>query len=173
MTKVGLAAVMAVTVLSASDYSFVRPLWSTNTVINSTSFQTTRHGVVVEADHGSAEYSVKCLECHDGINAKNAFITRPMDAGAQSVALRAMAGDSKRHHPVNVVYLEGKAGLKPLHSTLKGVWKGNVTTIADILVNGRVECSTCHLDPHVIDPDTQTLRNANAKSVLCMSCHNQ
>ena len=168
-----ISLVVIATTLSASSYNAVKPLWSSTPVSKSISFKPVGIGIGATNSHGQSGYSVECLGCHDGVNAKNAFITRRMSSSQESVNLRALTGSSKQHHPVNIAYVEGKAGLKSINTALKGTWKGGVTTIADILVDGRVECSTCHLDPHVIDPDTMTLRNSNARSVLCTSCHNQ
>ncbi len=168
-----LSIIATVTVLSASNYDAVRPLWSSAPTLNNIAFKPVNIGIGSTREHAKTGYSLECLGCHDGVNAKNAFITRRMSSSKESLQLRALAGSFKQHHPVNVAYIEGKAGLKPVDTVLKGTWKGGVTTIADILVNGRIECSTCHLDPHVMDPDTMTLRNTNAKSILCTSCHNQ
>ncbi len=163
----------AATALGASNYGAVTPLWNSTVIVQPTFFQPVKTTLEVTNTHGNSGYSVECLGCHDGVNAKNAFITRRMSLSRENMMIRSLAGSPKQHHPVNIVYVEGKAGLKAVNSVLKGVWKGNVTTIADILVNGRVECSTCHLEPHVIDPDTQTLRHSNAKSILCTSCHDK
>ena len=168
-----MSLIVAVSTLGASSEHIATPLWSSTPVGKSQSFQPVGIGIGATRSHGQAGYSVECLGCHDGVNAKNAFITRRMSSSQESLELRALAGNPKQHHPVNILYVEGKAGLKSVNTTLKGIWKGGARTIADILVDGRVECSTCHLSPHVIDPDTMTLRNSNARSVLCTSCHNQ
>ncbi len=169
----GIAMVIIATTVSASSYNTVKPLWSSTPVSQNISFKPMGIDIGTTGSHGQAGYSVECLGCHDGVNAKNAFITRRMSSSQENLNLRALAGSFKQHHPVNITYIEGKAGLKPVTTALKGAWKGGVTTIADILVDGRVECSSCHLDPHVTDPDTMTLRNSNSRSVLCTSCHNQ
>ncbi len=161
------------TTLYASNVNAITPLWSSTPLGQSTSFKPLGFNITTTNDHAQSSYSVECLGCHDGVNAKNAFVTRHMSESQESLKLRTLAGSAKQHHPVNIAYVEGKAGLRPINTTLKGVWKGGARTIADILVEGRVECSTCHLDPHVMDPDTMTLRNSNARSVLCTSCHNQ
>lgn len=97
--------------------------------------------------------SDNCLGCHDGTSA------------------RAMHADD--NHPLGVDYErqqgQGRARLRPSASP-----SGLGGTIADdLLVNGRVECSSCH-DPHAAHGSgTTRLRMSNEGSRLCLTCHDR
>ncbi len=157
------------TVLNASDFKVGVPLWSLASASN-TSFlgnakvNTEKHHMTTKT---TAKSSIECLSCHDGVDAQNATLSSPR----VSVALRALTGSKAQHHPVSILYVEGKAGLRPKNTALIGTWSG-AATISDLLVDGKIECSSCH-EPHALDPDTDNLRNANRGSILCSSCHDK
>ena len=156
-------------------------------------------GTTVGAGGVLSSPSLACLSCHDGVSAIDSIVNAPGsgmgtssvgttiitdaslygngDIGAGSLGDVDMAND----HPVSVVYTEGKASLRATTSTLATssgtAWVG-ATTVADILRNGMVECSSCH-DPHNgyatqgTDPQVNYLRTTNAGSALCIGCHNK
>lgn len=99
----------------------------------------------------AADVSDACLGCHDGTSA------------------RAMHVEG--NHPVGVDYerlaVQRAASLRPSSSP-----SGLGGTIAeDLLINGRVECSSCH-DPHAAHGSgTTRLRVSNQGSRLCLTCH--
>ena len=141
--------------------------------------------------------SLACLSCHDGVSAVDSIVNAPGsgmgslstgstiitsfsyggDIGSGSVGDVDMAND----HPVSVTYTAGKASLRDTTTnltTLTGTaWVG-ATTIADLLRNGMVECSSCH-DPHNgyatqgTDSEVNYLRMTNNSSKLCIGCHNK
>lgn len=95
--------------------------------------------------------SETCMACHDGMSAK--------------------AMHHEGNHPVGVDYdrlqMRGGEGLHPSASA-----SGLGGTIADdLLVQGRVECTSCH-DQHAGHGDgTIRLRMNNDGSRLCLACH--
>ena len=140
--------------------------------------------------------SLACLSCHDGVSAIDSIVNAPGsgmnsvagttlittllyggDIGAGSVGDVDMAND----HPVSVPYTAGKASLRNTTDNLATAsgtdWVG-ATTVADLLRNGNVECSSCH-DPHNgyatqgTDPQVNFLRTTNAGSSLCIGFHNK
>ena len=76
---------------------------------------------------------------------------------------------SHGNHPSSMRYDEGKSSLRSVQSQLVGVWKG-ATTISDLLINGKMECSSCH-EPVGLEPTKENMRNSNTTSELCLSCH--
>lgn len=140
--------------------------------------------------------SKACLSCHDGVNAINSMINAPGSGGYSSsgatVAFGATAAgasktmpsgvtqigtDLTNDHPISITYTAGKASLKATTSALIGTWTtpsgGN--TIADLLRNNKVECSSCH-DPHLGENNTFLRREkgsgySNEGSKVCLSCH--
>ncbi len=157
------------TALNASDFKKGMPLWSLasaskTSFLENTIIDTEKHYMTSKT---TAKYSIECLSCHDGVDAQNTALSSPR----ASVALRALTGSKAQHHPVSILYVEGKAGLRPKSTVLIGAWSG-ATTIADLLVDGKIECSSCH-EPHALDPDTDNLRNANRGSIICTSCHDK
>jgi len=127
-----------------------------------------------------------CLSCHDGVSAINSIVNAAGTGGVVSGGANVAFGSTPAgtayvmpsgagnigtnladDHPVSITYTAGKAGLKATTTTLTG-WEG-ATTIANLLRNGKVECSSCH------DPHTSTtglfLRVSNSGSALCLGCH--
>lgn len=133
-----------------------------------------------------------CLSCHDGVSAINSIVNQAGAGGVVSGGTNVAFGttpagtaytmpagatnlgtDLSNDHPVSITYTAGKASLKPTTTAF------GTKTIADILRNGKVECSSCH-DPHVAAGDTTGqgttagplfLRVSNQGSALCLSCH--
>ncbi|MDI3281169.1 MAG: cytochrome c3 family protein, partial [Bacillota bacterium] len=69
--------------------------------------------------------------------------------------------DLRNDHPIAIPYLGG-SGLAPVPQG--GVFPNGVR-----LVNGQIECVTCH---NVHDPAIKPfLRTDNSRSALCLTCH--
>ncbi len=130
--------------------------------------------------------SMLCLSCHDGASSKNSIVDILDEKGStlkstnidtnpvymktsRNLTLTGSYGDLNDDHPVSIDYIPGKAGLKSKSEMLLGQWKG-ATTVEDLLINGKVECTSCH-DPHFNDSKGIFLRNENHNSQLCFSCH--
>lgn len=128
--------------------------------------------------------SMACLSCHDGVSAINSMINMPGSGGYLAGGQNAPFGgvstgvvmpagvtrigtDLSNDHPVSVEYIEGRASLKAITTTLTG-WAG-AGTISQLLRAGKVECGSCH-DPHEANNGT-FLRVANTSSNLCIGCH--
>ena len=167
------------------------PLWNKATPTGTyTMYGTTIAGTTPDATPNGITKA--CLSCHDGVNAINSLVNQAGSGGVvpagTNVAFGAtplgtavlMTGASTNitqnladDHPVSILYTAGKASLKAT-TTVFGT-----STLAALLRNGKVECSSCH-DPHTATGDTTGqgttagalfLRLANAGSALCLSCH--
>ncbi|WP_373070319.1 cytochrome c3 family protein [Sulfurimonas sp.] len=109
--------------------------------------------------------SLVCLGCHDGVNALNMAIGNGRNIG------NFMEGS----HPVSIEYIEGIAGLRPKTDAVTAI--RGAKTVNDLLVNGKVECISCHDKYGIKDGDPSPykryLRNENKGSALCYACHNK
>ncbi|MCF6339169.1 MAG: cytochrome c3 family protein [Sulfurimonas sp.] len=135
--------------------------------------------------------SMACLSCHDGVSAMNSVINAPGSGFAGNgvstpngvyigtnpagpatmpgVAYKAIGlnGDLTDDHPSSIVYMPGRAGLKPIDTAIVDIF--GALTISDLLRGGKVQCTSCH-DPHGTPYNTY-LRSHNTNSALCISCH--
>lgn len=105
--------------------------------------------------------------------------------GTPGTATTGTVIDLSNDHPVSIVYMgtgaiDSPASLRATTFNLTSygdavAWKG-ASTIADLLRNGNVECSSCH-DPHNggkiqgTDTEVNYLRHSNTNSNLCLGCH--
>jgi len=121
-----------------------------------------------------------CLGCHDGVTALDAYNgdpgTTPLATPGKIIPnLNGTTGDLSGTHPISVVYNEDPAyQLNPIG----GVTLGGVSPLANVLVNTRVECSTCHDVHNNTGPGGETqgamlLRADPTGSALCLACHNK
>jgi hypothetical protein len=106
--------------------------------------------------------------------------------GVPGVVLAGTVGNLANDHPVSITYDPTKASLRATADTIPvgtsgdaWVTPGGGTTIAALLRNGKVECSSCH-DPHNATGVAQAtatqvnyLRHTNVNSELCFGCHNK
>jgi len=126
-----------------------------------------------------------CLGCHDGTVGLNQFdsqfgavgtdFIQDYDPGFQ-IPGALNAGDLRGTHPLSITYNGTDTGLNPDTTTM-----GTSGTIADVLDNGKVQCSSCH-DVHdgpEAVPNSHLLRVAQTTaqlgnpSGLCLTCHNK
>lgn len=146
-------------------------------------------GTIEAAPAGTSKL---CLGCHDGVSALNQYDGKtPADAGYGGGTTYTMldydsgfvigntAASLTNNHPISITYDNvSDPGLKdPTGATMD-----NGDTVSSLLVNGRVECSTCH-DVHNKDsvPNTHLLRESTkganltgaGASDLCFVCHDQ
>lgn len=153
-------------------------------------------------------------------NAAGAFSSMPAFVNGAGDQRLNIGADLSNDHPMSVTYVADRASLRPTNTVINSInltaglqgsaataFGGNMTqnrwaikgyisdtaTIADLLRNGRVECSSCH-DPHFknlswdevdgkgaytgIDPsevDGLFLRRVggNTGSGVCRTCHNK
>jgi len=153
--------------------------------------------------------SLACLSCHDGVSGVDSIVNAPgsgsgleANNGTNIVAIMGLNwkggniggvpgtattgnGDLSNDHPVSITYTPGTASLRattyPLPAGTDAAWvtPGGVGTIASLLRNGKVECSSCH-DPHnatgvpqATSKQVNYLRHSNTNSELCFGCHNK
>ncbi len=111
---------------------------------------------------GPGSASLVCLSCHDGTV-----------SGSVHAQRRNLGNDLADDHPIGFVYDASLAledgglhdpGLRP--SGLGG------TIADDLLVNGRLECTSCH-DPHQSSGERPYLRLSTVGSGLCLACHDK
>ena len=136
-----------------------------------------------DAQPGGA--SKMCLGCHDGtvgIDHFDKYTTDNVVIDDYSSGFQVpgdLAGTSLQGtHPISIVYdAAADGGLQPTGNTM-----GTSGTIASVLPDGKVECSSCH-DVHDQESvaNTHLLRVANKgdaatgdmtnASALCLTCH--
>lgn len=123
-----------------------------------------------------------CLGCHDGTVALDAFDKYAGTTGNEiqnlynaefqvSANLDSGATDLRGTHPLSITYDE--TADTNLHAKTDSM--GSSGTIADVLDNGKVQCSSCH-DVHNQESvaGTHLLRVAqkgSSPSGLCLTCH--
>ena len=129
-----------------------------------------------------------CFDCHDGVSALDRSINIPGsgaffptshyrlnlsdDLEAMSVSDISTAGsnlDLSHGHPISILYIEGLSDLRSKHTPLFN-WD-NASSINDILIDGKIECASCH-NPHDKEKELY-LRYDNSSSVLCAACHDK
>ncbi len=151
----------------------VAPLWSQrlSTVTTYTLYSDpTMVNLPQEPPLGSA--SNLCLSCHDGTVAPGQNTPYgSIKMGGSMNSQDVFGTDLSSVHPFNFQLQSGHLQSSPnLLPTLSSGTTGNP---AVKLVNGNVQCTTCH-NPHVqgIDPvDQDFLVMNNANSALCLACH--
>jgi len=141
-----------------------------------------QHGLQAVAGNPTG-VSILCLSCHDGSVATNAYGTGTGSVGAANVPLTGRAviggfnatlgtglGDLRNHHPISFDYAQvitdGDTEIRAVGSTM------GTKTIADYLVNGKVECSTCHEvhnGPEAVGAKLTLVDDT--RSALCLTCH--
>lgn len=161
--------------LSVASYTMYDKTWS-NTLESTPSSQ----------PDGTAKL---CLGCHDGTVAIDAFdggdgatgnvnvIQSVYGTGLKNFMVpgSSSVGDLRGTHPISIPYNAAVGGGKKLKPTETPMGSSG-TTIANVLDNGKVQCSSCH-DVHDQEsvPGTHLLRVAQkggaAPSGLCLTCH--
>lgn len=111
------------------------------------------NGEIMEVD----TFSVDCLSCHDGINAKGKDIRFKNNSNRRTTDMSSVRGS----HPIGMhygSYAYADRSFKPLHSLKKGME----------LIDGKVGCLTCH---NPFNKKKYHLVTENNQSKLCFSCH--
>jgi len=168
------------------------PLWNKATPTGTyTMYGTTLAGTTPDATPNGITKA--CLSCHDGVSAINSLVNQANAGGVVGAGYNVAFGASVppaavlltgaatnigttlvNDHPVSILYIAGKAGLKATTTVF-----GTSSTLAALLRSGKVECSSCH-DPHAASGDTTSsgttassmfLRISNSSSALCLACH--
>ena len=107
-----------------------------------------------------------CLSCHDGTVAVDSF------GGRMGTHIEGGIGtDLRDHHPVSFAYdsalavADGALFDPTIQPTILGG-----TIASDLLVAGRLECSSCH-DVHNRYGNSELLKISESGSALCLTCH--
>ena len=150
---------------SASDEEDFTALWN-----HESTDQTFQPYVSLSGSNGGQPEgtSKKCLSCHDGVTAIDAFGGN--DGAFNNIRIpegrpSIIGTDLRDDHPIGVEY--PPADLEGYNE------KSSFTHVKVIDVNGvdRVECTSCH-DPHD-NTLGMFLRQTTAGSALCLECHDK
>ena len=149
------------------------PLWNhSNTLTTSWQMYDNTNGTqisTVPAANALGAVSKACLSCHDGTTAVDSFggATGADMIGAFGSSLTIGAGgDLRSDHPLSITYDS------PLATADGGLHDPTNSTIAKLLINSKIECSSCH-DPHNALNVRPMLRVDNTDSALCLTCHDK
>ncbi len=146
-------------------------------------------GTIEAAPAGTSKL---CLGCHDGVSAVNQYDGKtPADANYGGGTTYLMSdydagfvignttADLSNNHPISITYdnVTDTQLFDPATAVM-----ANGDTVATLLVNNRVECSTCHdvhnresvAGTHLLRERTKgdDVTGANA-SALCLTCHDK
>jgi len=142
---------------------------------------TTLQGATAASPDG---YSKLCLGCHDGTVGVDSFDGKHTTPGDNVIGLydpgyqipgAAASYSLQGTHPISITYNTADTGLNATTTVM-----GTSGTIADVLQEGKVQCSSCH-DVHnssEVAAGTHLLRENQKKSTgtasgLCLTCHNK
>lgn len=113
-----------------------------------------------------------CLSCHDGTVALDSFGGNGTSPGTIIGGDANFGTDLSNDHPISFPYTVGVG--EELNATTANVDFGDGTTgtVADLLFDSDVECSSCH-DVHNSKafPGSKLLLVDNDGSKLCLTCH--
>lgn len=111
-----------------------------------------------------------CLSCHDGTVALDSF---GGFGSGKTFAFLTLGTDLRGSHPVSFTYDA------TLSTKDRGLYDPTVQTSglgstihADLLHQGKVECTSCH-NVHNESGADSLLVKSNAGSALCLTCHNK
>jgi predicted CXXCH cytochrome family protein len=148
------------------------PLWAQKFSTQAYTFYTsdTAQNRGTQPPLGSA--STLCLSCHDGTVAVGQTVPYgKLQMSGPSTIPNSFGGKLENSHPFSLVTpLQDAANLV---STLASTGATADTTNSVKLVNGNVECTSCH-NAHIQKIDTLSpnfLVRDNRKGGLCLSCH--
>ncbi|MGD0010418.1 MAG: cytochrome c3 family protein [Terriglobia bacterium] len=123
--------------------------------------------------------STLCLSCHDGTVAGSPGALVPygnVPMSGQMYPTDVFGTNLSTMHPINFI-LPLKSPNNGGYDVLVQSLTANPPSTADQtgkvrLINGNVECTSCH-NPHVqnIDPNSNFLVINNSSSALCLACH--
>ena len=113
--------------------------------------------------------SLACLSCHDGTVALENYSGRTN--GTVHIYHSNLGTDLQRDHPIWFTYDTVLAAADGrLHDPAVQPSGLGGTIAEDLLINGRIECTSCH-DPHGGAGVRPLLVKSNAASSLCLTCH--
>lgn len=136
------------------------PLWDPEADLNRT------FGTPLSESKEAGAGTTMCLRCHDGTIARDTIpieTTRSRFPNKRHPGIFT-SGHGGSDHPVGVEYPRVADGYHPATSVESGG--------AVVLPGGRVECISCH-DPHNLSGQKYMLVMSNARSALCLTCHDK
>ena len=149
------------------------PLWNhSNTLTAASTFGYYTNSTMNATDIGDPSgVSMACLSCHDGTVAMDAFGGAAGTPGSYTMEIinsdKSVGLDLSNDHPISFTYDPALA------SADGGLHNPTNKVIADLLIGGKLECSSCH-DVHGSPvAATNLLTIDNAGSLLCLTCHDK
>jgi predicted CXXCH cytochrome family protein len=111
-----------------------------------------------------------CLSCHDGTVALENF--GGVTTGTTEITGDALMGtDLSNDHPVSFTYNTALATADgELEDPSTGLSGLGGTIDDDMLISGKMQCSSCH-DVHNTAGINYMLLKSNSASALCLTCH--
>jgi len=114
-----------------------------------------------------------CLSCHDGTVALENF--GGVTTGTQLMTGGSLIGtDLGNDHPISITYDAALAaadgGLHDPTTTSSGL---GGTIDGDMLISGKMQCSSCHDVHNSAGTVDGLLLKSNAASALCLTCHDK
>ena len=152
------------------------PLW--NHAISTQSFTMYTSAVpgsdldgTVDADPSGT--SLLCLSCHDGVTDMSDFGGSTPTGTDQMTGSAVLGITLTSTHPIGITYNDTTASADgALHDPTVALSGLGGTITADMLVSGKVECSSCH-DVHGDVGIAKLLRKNMTGDALCITCHNK
>ena len=144
------------------------PLW--NHQLSTATFTLYSTGTL-DATMGQPDGSSKlCLSCHDGTVALENF--GGVTTGTTEITGDALIGtDLSNDHPVSFTYNTALATADgELEDPSTGLSGLGGTIDDDMLISGKMQCSSCH-DVHNTAGINYMLLKSNSASALCLTCH--
>ena len=145
------------------------PLWGQtfSTAVYTPYISSTEQNTSIQPELGQA--SSLCLSCHDGTVAVGQVI--PYGPYTMTGTMPKLGTDLQSSHPFSLqLPLKDAANLV---ASLVASGTTNDPTHSVNLVNGSVECTSCH-NPHIQSVDKQSpnfLVRDNLKGAVCLACH--
>lgn len=117
--------------------------------------------------------SLLCLSCHDGTVAVDSMVNTP-NYGTNTSSYTIAPGNSaymgidlSNDHPIGFAYTDTLAAADGFLRSVSYITTAATSSVK--LINGNVECASCH-DAHN-STNQPFLRASNAASALCVTCH--
>ncbi len=157
-------------------------LWN-RSFATTTTFTVYSNTDTMSSDPGQpAGVSKLCLSCHDGTVAIDQFGAKTSGVNFLTSSDGAYVGtDLSNDHPISFDYpttnaTTGDPEMYVKTTAVPAAWGGSGTPSIDeaMLINGKVECASCH-DVHNTNAvaTTNLLLVSNTGSALCLTCHNK
>ncbi len=148
------------------------PLW--NHELTSTVFTLYQSSSLNSTMSQPSGVSKLCLSCHDGTVAINQYRGgNPADDGRTAMFTPGVHANLMNDHPVSFLYDSDLANTDgALHNPSIVTTNNGGTIDEDLLIEGKVECSSCH-DVHnkYFNNNSFGLLKISRNS-LCLTCHN-